>query len=97
MKVLKVSFYVLKFMNIVYEKTFKKYLIKVNNIFNCEFLWLKDVQYIETIYQCHFDHNKNLLNLFIDNQGFIRSCLGLPDTEKFNFHKKHSFLLPSSN
>ena len=83
-------------MNIVYEKTFKKYLIKVNNIFDYEFLWLKDLQYIEIIYQGHFNQYKSSWNLFNDNQGVICSCSRLPDTEKFNFHRKHAVLLPSS-
>ena len=32
MKALKISFYVSKFVDIIYEKTFKKSLIKVDNI-----------------------------------------------------------------
>ena len=40
-EVLNISFYVLKFLNIIYEKTFKKSFIKVDNIFDCELLWLK--------------------------------------------------------
>ena len=43
MKVLKISFYALKFVRIIYEKTFKKSLIKKDNIFDCELLWLKDM------------------------------------------------------
>ena len=39
-KVLKISFYVLKFVNIIYQKTFKKPLIKINNNFDGELLWL---------------------------------------------------------
>ena len=42
-KVLKISFYVLKFVNIIYQKTFKKPLIKINNIFDGELLWLRDI------------------------------------------------------
>ena len=38
MKVSKISFYVLKFVKIIYQKTFKKSLIKINNIFVCELL-----------------------------------------------------------
>ena len=38
MKVLQISFYLLKFVNIIYQKTFKKSLIKVNNIFDGELL-----------------------------------------------------------
>ena len=35
-----------EFENIIYEKTFKKYLLNVGNIFDCELLWLKDsIQY----------------------------------------------------
>ena len=44
MKVLRISFYVLKFVKIIHENTFKKSLIKVDNIFDRELLWLKDTQ-----------------------------------------------------
>ena len=37
-KVLKISFSVLKFVNIIYQKTFKKPLIKINNVFDGELL-----------------------------------------------------------
>ena len=37
-KVLRISFCGLKFVNIVYQKTFKKPLIKINNIFTGELL-----------------------------------------------------------
>ena len=43
-KVLKISFYVLKFLNIIYQKTFKKSVIKINNIFDGELLWLRHTQ-----------------------------------------------------
>ena len=55
MKLLKISFYVLKFVNIIYMKTLKKYLIKIDNIFDCELLWLKDIQYGDIIYDRRFD------------------------------------------
>ena len=92
-KVLKISFYVLKFMNIIYQKNFKKPLIKINNIFNGELLWLRDIQYKDS----RFDKWKKSLNLFTDNQGVIRSRSRLPDTEKFEFDQRHLVLLPSSN
>ena len=49
-KVLKISFYVLKFVNITYRKTFRKPLIKINNIFDGELLWLRDIPYGDIIY-----------------------------------------------
>ena len=58
-KVLKISFYVLKFANITYQKTFKKSLIKINNILGGELLWLKDIQYSDIIYDSRFDQWKN--------------------------------------
>ena len=54
-KVLKISFYVLKFVNIIYQKTFKKPLIKINNIFDGELLWLRDIQYSDIIYDSRFE------------------------------------------
>ena len=92
-KVLKISFYVVKFMNIIYQKNFKKPLIKINNIFNGELLWLRDIQYKDS----RFDKWKKSLNLFTDNQGVIRSRSRLPETEKFEFNQRHPALLPSSN
>ena len=67
-KVLKISFYVFKFVNIIYQKTFKKPLIKINNIFDGELLWLRDIQYSDIIYDSRFDQWKKSLNLFIDNK-----------------------------
>ena len=58
MKVLKISFYVMKFVSIIYEKTFKKSLIKVDSVFDYELLWLKDIQYSGIIYLCHFEQWK---------------------------------------
>ena len=69
MKVLKISFYVLKFVNIIYWKTFKKSLIKVDNI----------------IYDSHFDQYEKLLNLYTDNRGLTRSCSRLTDSRKIRF------------
>ena len=89
MKVSKISFYVLKFVNMIYQKTFKKSLIKIDNIFNCELLWSKDIQYSDIIYDSRFDQWKKSLNLFTDNQGVIRSRSRLPDTEKFEFDQRH--------
>ena len=66
-KVLKISFYVLKFVNIIYLKTFKKSVIKINNIFDGELLWLKDIQYSDIIYNSRFDQWKKSLNLLTDN------------------------------
>ena len=83
-KVLKISFYVLKFVNIIYQKTFKKPLIQIN-IFDGELLWLRDSQYKDIIYDTRFDQWKKSLNLFTDNQGVIRSRSRLPETEKFEF------------
>ena len=84
-KVLRISFCGLKFVNIVYQKTFKKPLIKINNIFNDELLWLRNIQYIDIIYDSRFDQWEKSLNLFTDNQGVIHSRSRLPDTEKFEF------------
>ena len=95
-KVLKISFYVLKFVNIIYQKTFKKPLIQIN-IFDGELLWLRDSQYKDIIYDTRFDQWKKSLNLFTDNQGVIRSRSRLPETEKFEFNQRHPVLLPSSN
>ena len=95
-KVLKISFYVLKFVNIIYQKTFKKPLIQIN-IFDGELLWLRDSQYKDIIYDTRFDQWKKSLNLFTDNQGVIRSRSRLPETEKFEFDQRHPVLLPSSN
>ena len=83
-KVLKISFYVLKFVNIIYQKTFKKPLIQIS-IFDGELLWLRDSQYKDIIYDTRFDQWKKSLNLFTDNQGVIRSRSRLPETEKFEF------------
>ena len=94
---LKISLYVLKFVNIIYQKTFKKSLIKVDIIFGCELLWLKDIQYSDIIYDSRFDQWKKQLNLFTDNQGVTRTRLHLPDTEKFEFNQRHPVLLPLSN
>ena len=58
-KVLKISFYVLKFANVIYQTAFKKPLIKINNIFDGELLWLKDIQYSYIIYDSRFDQWKN--------------------------------------
>ena len=80
-------------MKIIYQKNFKKPLIKINNIFNGELLWLRDIQYKDS----RFDKWKKSLNLFTDNQGVIRSRSRLPDTEKFEFDQRHLVLLPSSN
>ena len=95
MKLLKTSFYVLKFVNIIYEKTFTS-LIRVDNISNCELMWLKDIQDSDIIYDSRFDQWKKLLNLFTDKQGVIHSHSCLPDTEKFEFDQRHPVLLPSS-
>ena len=96
-KVSNISFYVLKFVNIIYQKSFKKALIKINNIFDGELLWLRDIQYKYIIYDSRFDQWKKSLNLFTDNQGVIRSRSRLPETEKFEFDQRHPVLLPSSN
>ena len=69
-------------MNIVYQKTFKKPLIKINNIFNGELLWLRNIQYIDIIYDSRFDQWEKSLNLFTDNQGVIRTRSRLPETNK---------------
>ena len=82
-----ISFYVLKFVNIIYQKSFKKALIKISNIFDGELLWLRDIQYSNIIYDSRFDQWKKLLNLFTDNQGVIRSRSRLLDTEKFEFYQ----------
>ena len=95
-KVLKISFYVLKFVNIIYQKTFKKPLIQIS-IFDGELLWLRDSQYKDIIYDTRFDQWKKSLNLFTDNQGVIRSRSRLPETEKFEFNQRHPALLPPSN
>ena len=87
----------MKFVNIIYQKTFKKLLIKINNIFDGELLWLRDIQYKYIIYDSRFDQWKKSLNLFTDNQGVIRSRSRLPETEKFEFDQRHPVLLPSSN
>ena len=94
-KVLKISFYVLKFVKMIYQKTFKKTLIKINNIFGGELLWLRDIQYSDIIYDSRFYQWEKSLNLFADNQGVIRSRL--PDIEKFKFDQIHPVLLTSSN
>ena len=100
--VLKISFYVLKSVKIIYQKTFKKPLIKTNSIFDGELLWLKDIQCSDIIYD-HFSHYgrfdqwKKSLNLSTDNQGVIRSRTRLPGTEKFEFDQRHPVLLPTSN
>ena len=60
MKVLEISFYVLNFVNIIYEKTFKKSFIKVD-IFDCELLWLKNIQYSDTLYDSRFDQWKKFV------------------------------------
>ena len=96
-KVLKISFYVLKFLKMIYQKTFKKTLIKINNIFGGELLWLRDIQYSDIIYDSRFYQWEKSLNLFADNQGDIRSRLRFPDTEKFEFDEIHPVLLTSSN
>ena len=54
-KVSKISFYALKFVSILYQKTFKKPLIKINNIFDGELLWSRDIQYKDIIYDSRFD------------------------------------------
>ena len=97
MKVLKINFYVLKFVNIIYEKTFKKSLIKVDSISDWELLWLKDIQYSYIIYDSRSDEWKKSLNLSTDNQSVIRSRSRLLNTEKFEFDQRHPVLLPSSN
>ena len=51
----------MKLLNIIYEETFKKSLIKVDNIFDFDLLWLKDIQYGDIIYDNHFDQWKNCL------------------------------------
>ena len=78
----------MKFLNIIYQKTFKKSLIKINNIFDGELLWLRDIQYKDIIYGSRFDQWKSL-NLFTDNQGVIRSRSRLPETEKSEFDQRH--------
>ena len=85
-KVSNISFYVLKFVNMIYQKSFKKALIKINNIFDVELLWLRDIQYRNIIYNSRFDQWKKSLNLFTDNQGVFRSRSRLLDTEKFEFY-----------
>ena len=87
----------MKFVNIIYQKTFKKPLIKINNIFDGELLWLRDIQYSDIIYDSRFYQWEKSLNLFADNQGDIRSRLRLPDTEKIEFDEIHPVLLTSSN
>ena len=87
----------MKFVNIVYQKTFKKPLIKINNIFNGELLWLRNIQYSDIVYDSRFDQWKKSLNFFTDNQGVIHLRSRLPDTEKFEFDQRHPVLLPSSN
>ena len=87
----------MKFVNIIYQKTFKKALIKINNIFDGELLWLRDIQYCGIIYDSRFDRWKKSLNLFTDNQGVIGSRSCLPDTEKFEFDQRYPVLLPLSN
>ena len=59
MKALKIRFYVLKLVNIIYQKNFKKSLIKINNIFDGKLLWFKDIQYSDIIYDSRFDQWKN--------------------------------------
>ena len=54
-KVLKISFYVWNFVNIICQKTFKKTLLKINNISDGELLWLRDIQYSDIIYDSRFD------------------------------------------
>ena len=87
----------MKSLNIIYQKTFKKPLIEIKNIFDGELLWLRDIQYKDIIYDNHFDQWKKSLNLFTDNQGVIRSRSRLQETEKFEFDQRHPVLLPSSN
>ena len=87
----------MKFVNIIYQKTFKKPLIKINNIFDGELLWLRDIQYSDIIYDSRFEQQKRPMNLFTDNKGVIRSSSHLPDTVKFEFDQGHPVLLPSSN
>ena len=58
MKVLKISFNVLKFVNVIYEKRVKKSLIKVDNIFDYELLLQKDIQYSGIIYLSQFEQWK---------------------------------------
>ena len=84
-------------MNIIYQKTFEKSLIKINNIVDCELLWMKNIQYSGIIYDSRFGQWKKSLNLFTDNQGVLRSGSRLPDTEKLEFDQRHPVLLPSSN
>ena len=74
----------MKFVNIIYQKSFKKPLIKINNIFDGELLWLRDTQYKDIIYDSRFDQWNESFNLFTDNQGVIRSRPRLPETEKSN-------------
>ena len=45
----------MKFVNIIYQKAFKKPLIKINNIFDGELLWLRDIQYSDIIYDSRFE------------------------------------------
>ena len=71
----------MKFVNIIYQKTFKKPLIKINNIFDGELLWTRDIQYKDIIYDSRFDQWKKSLNLFTDNQDVIRSRSSLPETK----------------
>ena len=78
-------------MSIIYQKTFKKPLIKTNNIFDGELLWLRDIQYGDIIYDSRFDQWKKPFNLFTGNQGVIRSRPRLPDTEKFEFDQRLQF------
>ena len=87
----------MKFVNIIYQKTFKKPLVKISNIFDGELLWLRDIQYSDIIYDSRFEQQKRPMNLFTDSEGVIRSSSHLPDTEKFEFDQGHAVLLPSSN
>ena len=80
----------MKFRNI-YEKIFKKSLIKVDNIFDCELLWLKDNPYSDIIYESYVHQWKKSFNLFTDNQVVI--CSRLPDIENSNLIKDIQFYL----
>ena len=85
----------MKFLNIIYQKTFKKSLIKINNIFDGELLWLRDIQYKDIIYGSRFDHWKSL-NLFTDNQGLYVHFHVYQKQKNPNLIKDIQFL-PSSN
>ena len=95
-KVLKVSFYVLKFLNTIYQKLLKKDFIKVETFYDCELLWLMEIQ-CSIINSSNFNQWKILLNLFVDAEGIIRSRSRLPDVEHVTYDQRHPILLPSSN